>query len=154
MWCKILLMIKEITFDEYTSYFKQIKDIKIKEVFKGEGPSLYFIFDNNFTMVVEGLWTYEEDEFYFSSNFLNDHETNTELYQRIKNFVKNDLNKQISFIKNINLDENKASITFDSNQILRVNKNKMGLISLSNKKESYSVFINDSNKTVIEKEGR
>lgn len=131
-------MQKEITMEEYKQAFNEVVNLSIIEIFKAAGTELFFVVkDKNnekLSLVVDGVWNYESDNYKFLTEFKNDNETALELYERIGSFVEQKLKNKIRSISEFKFNETTktVSIIFNDRSVINVLANKFGLISVSN----------------------
>ena len=139
-------MKKEITMEEYKQSCNEVVGLPIIEIFKAAGTELFFIIENNdgekWTITVDGVWSYESDNYEFLTEFKNDNETALELYERIIKFVEQELENKITSISEFKFTEKagKVSIIFNDKSVLNVLPNKFGLISVSNNQKQEAIF--------------
>ena len=139
-------MQKKITAEEYKQAFNKLIDLPIIDVFKAAGTELFFVIkDKNsekLSLVVDGVWNYESDNYRFLTEFKNDNETALELYERIGSFVEQKLKNKIRSISGFKFNETAktVSIIFNDQSIISVSANEFGLISVSNHQKKEAVL--------------
>ncbi|MFA6814651.1 MAG: hypothetical protein WCR60_03855 [Patescibacteria group bacterium] len=139
-------MQKAIIFEEYQQAFNQLICLPIIDVFKAAGTELFFVIKNKsnekLSLVVDGVWHYENEDYQFLSDFKDDGETALELYERIGEFVEQKLKNKVKSISEFKFDEKakRVSIIFNDQSVINVLANEFGLISVSNYQKKEAVL--------------